>query len=55
LVTTAIGIAAAIPAVLAYNFFIRSIKLAEGELEYFATDFLNLAVKAGLKANTGEE
>ncbi len=55
LVTTAIGIAAAIPAVLAYNFFIRSIKLAEGELEYFATDFLNLAVKSGLKANTGEE
>jgi len=54
LITTAIGIAAAIPAVLAYNFFIRSIKLSEAELEYFATDFLNLAVKAGLKANAGE-
>lgn len=49
LIATAIGIAAAIPAVLAYNFFIRSIKLSEAELEYFATDFLNLAVKAGLK------
>ncbi|MDD2724958.1 MAG: MotA/TolQ/ExbB proton channel family protein [Methylovulum sp.] len=49
LITTAIGIAAAIPAVLAYNFFIRTIKLSEAELEYFATDFLNLAVKAGLK------
>ncbi|MDD5273686.1 MAG: MotA/TolQ/ExbB proton channel family protein, partial [Methylovulum sp.] len=54
LIATAIGIAAAIPAVLAYNFFIRTIKLTEAELEYFATDFLNLAVKAGLKANTGD-
>lgn len=54
LITTAIGIAAAIPAVLAYNFFIQRIKLSEAELEYFATDFLNLAVKSGLKTNTGE-
>ena len=54
LIATAIGIAAAIPAVLAYNFFIRAIKLSEAELEYFATDFLNLAVKAGLKAQSGE-
>jgi len=53
LITTAIGIAAAIPAVLAYNFFLRRIKLCEAELEYFATDFLNLAVKSGLKANGG--
>lgn len=49
LIATAIGIAAAIPAVLAYNFFLRRIKLCEAELEYFATDFLNLAVKSGLK------
>lgn len=55
LLTTAIGIAAAIPAVLAYNFFVRSVKLAEAELEYFATDFFNLAVKSGLKATTGEQ
>ncbi len=54
LIATAIGIAAAIPAVLAYNFFIRSIKLTEAELEYFATDFLNLAVKSGMKTTTGE-
>jgi biopolymer transport protein ExbB len=51
LVATAIGIAAAIPAVLAYNFFLRRIKLAEADLEYFATDFLNLAVKAGLRTD----
>lgn len=44
LIATAIGIAAAIPAVLAYNFFLRRIKLCQAELEYFVTDFLNLAV-----------
>jgi biopolymer transport protein ExbB len=54
LVATAIGIAAAIPAVLAYNFFLRRIKLCEADLEYFATDFLNLAVKTGLKADGSE-
>jgi len=54
LIATAIGIAAAIPAVLAYNFFLRRIKLCEAELEYFADDFLNLAVKTGLKAQGGE-
>jgi biopolymer transport protein ExbB len=53
LAATAIGIAAAIPAVLAYNFFLRRIKLYEAELEYFATDFLNLAVKSSLKTNGG--
>ncbi|MDD5034607.1 MAG: MotA/TolQ/ExbB proton channel family protein [Methylococcaceae bacterium] len=51
LIATAIGIAAAIPAVLAYNFFLRRMKLCEAELDYFATDFLNLAVKSGLRAN----
>lgn len=52
LIATAIGIAAAIPAVLAYNFFLRRVKLCEAELEYFATDFLHLAIKAGLKRET---
>ncbi len=47
LIATAIGIAVAIPAVLAYNFFLRRIKLAEAELEYFATDMLNLMVMTG--------
>jgi biopolymer transport protein ExbB len=51
LIATAIGIAAAIPAVLAYNFFLRRIKLCEADLEYFATDFLNLAVTSGYKTS----
>lgn len=54
LIATAIGIAAAIPAVLAYNFFLRQVKLCEAELEYFATDFLHLAAKANLQANEGK-
>ena len=51
LIATAIGIAAAIPAVLAYNYFLRKLKLSEAELDYFATDFLNLAVRSSLKTN----
>jgi biopolymer transport protein ExbB len=47
LIATAIGIATAIPAVLAYNFFLRQVKLSVAELENFATDFLHLAMKAG--------
>ncbi|GAB6049150.1 MotA/TolQ/ExbB proton channel family protein [Methyloparacoccus murrellii] len=47
LIATAIGIASAIPAVLAYNYFLRQVKLTEAELEDFATDFLHLAVKTG--------
>ncbi|MGZ8250263.1 MotA/TolQ/ExbB proton channel family protein [Methylomagnum sp.] len=47
LVATAIGIATAIPAVLAYNFFLRQVKLGVADLENFATDFLHLAMKAG--------
>jgi biopolymer transport protein ExbB len=53
LIATAIGIAVAIPAVLAYNFFLRRIKLAEAELEYFADDLLNLMIMTGVKTKTG--
>lgn len=47
LIATAIGIATAIPAVLAYNTFLRQVKLTEADLENFATDFLHLALKTG--------
>lgn len=47
LLATAIGIGTAIPAVLAYNFFLAWAKRSEAELESFATDFLHLAAKAG--------
>lgn len=47
LIATAIGIATAIPAVLAYNYGLRRMRLSIAELDDFATDFLHLAMKAG--------
>lgn len=55
LIATAIGIAVAIPAVLAYNFFLRNVKLREAELENFANDFLRLAILADFKLNGGDK
>lgn len=43
LITTGIGLAAAIPASVAYNLFVTRIKKQELELNNFAADFLNLA------------
>ena len=43
LVTTAIGLVAAIPAVVAYNQFVSRMKREELEIEGFKTDFLNIA------------
>jgi len=43
LLSTAIGIAAAIPAVLAYNYGVRVTRLMVSEMEGFANDFLRLA------------
>lgn len=50
LIATALGIATAVPAVLAYNFFLRRLKINIGQLENFATDFLHLAIKNNLKS-----
>ena len=40
LVATAIGLLAAIPAVIAYNFFVRQIRLSVIEIDNFMADFL---------------
>ncbi|NUN16489.1 MAG: MotA/TolQ/ExbB proton channel family protein [Myxococcales bacterium] len=42
LVATAIGLLAAIPAVMAYNFFVRKIRLSVAEIESFSAEFLNV-------------
>jgi biopolymer transport protein TolQ len=42
LVATAIGLMAAIPAVMAYNFFSRRIRVLASEMETFSSDFLNI-------------
>ncbi len=49
LVATGIGIAVAVPAVLAYNFFVRRVKSITAELDDFAHDFLNLAQRAAFR------
>ena len=49
LITTAIGIATALPAVLAYNYFLRGLRVRVTELENFAHDFLRLAAKHHFK------
>ena len=45
LVATGVGIAVAVPAVLAYNFYVRRLKVTAAELDNYATDFVNLAQK----------
>jgi biopolymer transport protein TolQ len=42
LIATAIGLVAAIPAVLAYNYFVRRLRVVESEVEAFASDYLNI-------------
>lgn len=49
LIATAIGIAVAVPAVLAYNFFLRRMKSAVADLDDFATDLHRLAAKSGFR------
>jgi biopolymer transport protein TolQ len=42
LIATAIGLVAAIPAVMAYNYFNRRINVLEDEMDNFSSDFLNI-------------
>jgi biopolymer transport protein TolQ len=42
LIATAAGLAVAIPAVIAFNFFMQRIKVVESELISFSADFLNI-------------
>jgi biopolymer transport protein TolQ len=42
LIATAIGLMAAIPAVIAYNYFLRRIRVLSSEMENFSADFLNI-------------
>ena len=42
LVATAVGLVAAIPAVMAYNYFTTSIRVLKTEMENFSADLLNI-------------
>jgi len=46
LIATALGIAVAVPAVLAYNYFLRRLKTFAAELDEFANAFVGLAVRS---------
>lgn len=49
LIATAVGLAAAIPAVIAYNFFMSTTNEIEQDLNSFGTDFLNMVERELLK------
>lgn len=49
LVATGVGIAVAIPAVLAYNLYLRRIRVSAADLEDYATDLVNLAQRLGFR------
>lgn len=49
LIATAIGLVAAIPAVMAYNYFARRIKVLSNEMDTFSNDFLNLVKRTSLR------
>jgi len=49
LVGTAAGLAAAIPAVVAYNYFVQRIKVLTADMDNFSHEFLNIAERHFLK------
>ena len=49
LIATAIGIATAVPAVLAYNYFLRKVRLSAATMDNFASAFHHLVLKSGAK------
>jgi biopolymer transport protein TolQ len=50
LITTAAGLAAAIPAVVAYNYYINRIKVLSAEMENFSAELLNIVKRHFLKS-----
>lgn len=52
LVATAAGLAAAIPAVIAFNYFMQKIRIIEAELNSFSADFLNI-IERDILSNNG--
>lgn len=47
LIATALGIAVAVPAVLAYNYFLRKLKTFTADLDEFANAFVGTALRVG--------
>jgi biopolymer transport protein TolQ len=55
LVATAAGLAAAIPAVIAFNYFTQKIRTIETELYSFSTDFLNIVERDILRPKVNKK
>jgi len=49
LIATATGLVAAIPAVVAYNYFARQVRVLSADMENFSAEFLNIAERHFLK------
>jgi biopolymer transport protein TolQ len=49
LVATAVGLAAAIPAVVAFNYFSREVRVLHADMDNFSAEFLNIAERHFLK------
>ena len=49
LVATAAGLAVAIPAVIAYNYFVSQVRAVEAEMETFSSDFLNIVERESVR------
>ena len=49
LVATGVGIAVAVPAVLAYNFFLRRLKITNADLDELGADLISLSRKSGYR------
>ena len=47
--TTAVSLVAAVPAVMAYNYFARRIKVITGEMDAFTNDYLNIVKRHFLR------
>jgi biopolymer transport protein TolQ len=55
LVATAVGLAAAIPAVIAFNYYMNKIRTLETELHSFSADFLNIVERDILRSTGGKQ
>ncbi|MBI4924846.1 MAG: protein TolQ [Bdellovibrio sp.] len=53
LITTAAGIGAAVPAVIAYNYFVGQIKKSVIDIDSFSQDFLNIIQRSFIQTKTG--
>ena len=49
LIATAVGLAAAIPAVVAYNYFLAGLRVIQTELDNFQSEFMNIIERHYLK------